>query len=81
MTKCYQTAFHFSPVKRRQVEADFAGGDISSDAGVVLLSQVDRKLGLCRRGEFWGSSGSSGDTILNWKFWGDNEPPTVQRIQ
>lgn len=58
MTKCYQTAFHFSPVKRRQVEADFAGGDISSDAGVVLLSQVDRKLGLCRRGEFWGVLGT-----------------------
>ena len=48
MTKCYQTSIHFSPVKRRQVEADFCGGDISSDAGVLLLSQVDRKLGLSR---------------------------------
>lgn len=46
MTKCYQSSFYFSPVKRRQVEADFTGGDISSDAGVLLLSQVDRKLGL-----------------------------------
>ena len=46
MTECYQTSFHFSPVKRRRVEADFSGGDISSDAGVLLLSQVDRKLGL-----------------------------------
>jgi len=46
VTKCYQTSFHFSPVKRHQVEADFSGGDISSDAGVLFLSQVDRKLGL-----------------------------------
>jgi hypothetical protein len=46
VTECYQTAFRFSPVKRRQVEAKFCGGDISSDVGVLLLSQVDRKLGL-----------------------------------
>lgn len=48
MTKCYQTSFHFSSVKRRQVEADFSGGDITSNAGVLLLREADRKLGLCR---------------------------------
>ena len=46
MTNCHHTSFRFSPVKRRQVEADFNGGNISSDVGVLLLSQVDRKLGL-----------------------------------
>ena len=28
---------------------DFSGGDVSGDGGVLLLSQVDRKLGLLRR--------------------------------
>lgn len=48
MTKCYQNSIPFSPVKRRQVEADFTGGDITSNAGVLLLRETDRKLGLCR---------------------------------
>ncbi len=33
-------------LKRRCVEADFEGGAISSDGGVLLLRQVDRVLGL-----------------------------------
>ncbi len=48
MTKCYQNSITFSPVKRRQVEADFTGGDITSNAGALLLKQTDQKLGLCR---------------------------------
>ena len=48
MTKCYQTTLEFSPVKRRRVEADFSGGDISSNAGALLLSAADRQLKLCR---------------------------------
>jgi len=31
----------FSPVKRHKVEADFSGGDITSNAGIPLLAQVD----------------------------------------
>ena len=46
MTKCYQTSFSFSSAKRRQVEANFSGGDITSNAGVLLLREADRKLGL-----------------------------------
>ena len=46
MTECYPNPIRFSPVKRRQVEADFSGGDITSNGGVQLLSQVDRRLGL-----------------------------------
>lgn len=46
MTKCYQTAFQFSSVKRRRVEADFQGGDITSNEGVILLSEADNRLGL-----------------------------------
>ncbi len=46
MTKCYQKSFEFPRVNRRTVEASFAGGDMTSDGGVLLLRQADRLLGL-----------------------------------
>ena len=48
MTQCYPEAIHFSSVKRRKAEADFSGGAISSNGGIQLLAQVDRRLGLTR---------------------------------
>ncbi len=48
MTECYQTSLEFPPVKRRKVEADFTGGDITSNAGVPLLAQVDKAMELTR---------------------------------
>lgn len=47
MTNCTQESFAFPGCKRRAVEANFKGGDITSDGGVLLLRQVDRQLGLC----------------------------------
>ena len=46
MTKCYQRTFAFPRANRRVVEACFSGGDITSDGGVLLLRQADRRLGL-----------------------------------
>ena len=46
MTNCTQESFQFPVLKRRIVEVNFQGGDISSDGGVLLLQQVDRRLGL-----------------------------------
>ena len=46
MTECTQGGFAFPAVKRRQVEADFSGGDITSDGGLLLLRQADRRLRL-----------------------------------
>ena len=46
MTECTQESFEFPAVKRRQIEARFSGGDITSDGGLLLLRQVDRQLGL-----------------------------------
>ena len=36
----------FSSVGRQEVVADFLGGRLTSDAGVLLLKEVDKKLGL-----------------------------------
>jgi len=39
----------FSPLKRRKVEAEFSGGEITSDAGALLLREADRQLGLLKK--------------------------------
>jgi len=46
---CYQNSFEFPSVKRRKIETNFEGGEIISDAGSILLNQVDKKIGLTRR--------------------------------
>ena len=46
MTECTQVSFDFPLVKRRRIEARFSGGDITSDGGLLLLRQADRRLGL-----------------------------------
>ena len=48
MPKCTQGEIDFGRVGRRLIEADFSGGDLSSDGGLLLLRQVDRHLGLSR---------------------------------
>lgn len=39
----------FPAVGKKNVVAAFDGGDLTSDAGVLLLAQADRRLGLCAR--------------------------------
>lgn len=48
-TECTPKLFEFEAVERRAVVAGFDGGDITSNAGALLLGQVDRGLGLMRR--------------------------------
>ena len=48
-TECTPALFEFEPVERRKVVAGFDGGIITSDAGGLLLGQLDRGLGLIRR--------------------------------
>ena len=48
-TECTPKLFEFEAVERRSVVAGFDGGDISSNAGGLLLGQVDRGIGLVRR--------------------------------
>ena len=48
MPKCTDEAVEFGRVGRRVVQAAFDGGDIVSDGGVLLLKQLDERLGLTR---------------------------------
>jgi hypothetical protein len=48
-TECSPKLFEFEAVERRSVVASFSGGAITSNAGALLLGQVDRGLGLVRR--------------------------------
>ena len=48
-TECTTKLFEFEAVDRRTVVAGFDGGDITSNAGGLLLGLVDRGLGLIRR--------------------------------
>jgi hypothetical protein len=43
-----QLGFEFPGLVRRKIEANFAGGQVSSDGGVMLLRQVDRCLGFTK---------------------------------
>jgi len=46
VTNCTATKIEFPAFKRRKIEAQFIGGDITSDGGVLLLRSVDRRLKL-----------------------------------
>ena len=46
MAKCTADQLTFPSFDRRRIEASFGGADISSDGGIMLLRQIDRRLGL-----------------------------------
>ena len=46
MTQCKRRGSSAKRLRRRAVEFDFDGGRLTSDAGLLLLRQVDSKLGL-----------------------------------
>ncbi len=46
MTECNRQPLLFSSLKRQKIQADFAGGTLTSDAGGLLLREVDRHVGL-----------------------------------
>jgi len=49
VTVCTIPKVEYTRYKRRKVEAQFIGGDITSDGGVMLLREVDKKLNLTER--------------------------------
>lgn len=46
MTICNTRKVDFARVKRRAVEAEFSGGEVTSDGGILLVQSADRYLGL-----------------------------------
>ena len=49
MTDCNALPIEFPGFGGRKIEADFSGGEVSSDGGVLVLRQVDRWVGLTKR--------------------------------
>ena len=49
MTECNQETFSFAAHLSRRVEAGFTAGQVSSDAGALLLRQAERKINLLGR--------------------------------
>ena len=45
-TECKQTTFGFHGLLQRKVKVRFDGGKITSDAGVLLLREVEKRIGL-----------------------------------
>jgi hypothetical protein len=64
-TECSAKLFDFEAVERRAVVAGFDGGDITSNAGALLLGQVDRGLGLVRR---FPTASLIGETRASWSI-------------
>ena len=46
MTNCTPVELEFPALKRRRIQAQFSGGQITSDGGVMVLNQIDQRLGL-----------------------------------
>ncbi len=49
MTEYTNQLMLFKELSDKKVQADFNGGQITSDAGVLLLRETESKLGLCKR--------------------------------
>ena len=45
MTQCNPNTLRFARLDSRRLEADFSGGALTTDAGALLLREVDRRLG------------------------------------
>ncbi len=48
-TPCNGFQFEFQGIGRRKVQADFDGGHVSSDAGAILLREIDERLRITHR--------------------------------
>jgi hypothetical protein len=46
VTECTQAQLEFPSLQRRKIQADFSGGEITSNGGALLLRQIDRRIGL-----------------------------------
>jgi len=52
-TELLPGTYQFGQIGRRQVIADFSGGQMTSDAGLVLIAQLDRHYQITQRLAKW----------------------------
>jgi hypothetical protein len=48
-TECSAQIYSFGQLERRQVVADFSGGQITSDGGLILVAEIDRRYQISER--------------------------------
>jgi hypothetical protein len=48
-TECTQVGFEFHSLRSREIRAQFDGGAITSDAGGLLLREVEKRTGILRQ--------------------------------
>jgi hypothetical protein len=75
MTDCTAETLVLASVDRRQIVADFGGGDLTSDGGLPLLREVDRKIGLIDA-----LDGAIDDPRCQWLIEHDQRTILAQRI-
>ena len=46
MTNCSQSTLDFQDLGRRKLQGDFSGGHLSNEGGLLLVSQLDERLGI-----------------------------------
>jgi len=46
LTDCNNNTFDFQDLGRRKLQADFSGGHLSNEGGLLLISQLDQRLGI-----------------------------------
>ncbi len=49
MTDCISDSFDFQDLDRRRLQADFSGGFLSNEGGLLLVSELDQRLGITER--------------------------------
>jgi hypothetical protein len=49
MKDCTKQLLLFKGLSNKKIEADFNGGEVSSDAGVLFLREVEKRIGLIRK--------------------------------
>ncbi len=49
MMLCAHKTIRFARCKGRQIQVNFKGGEITSDAGAILLNRADKKISLLDR--------------------------------
>ena len=62
MTECTQSCFPFAPHFSRDVVARFDGGQITTEAGALLLRPVEQRTGILRQFAACFKSGKAGDS-------------------